>query len=86
MDALGPVDVLCAHIPPDLPELLYDVEARRFERGSEALRDYVERVQPDHVLFGHVHQPLVARAGSAAPSASTSATSGAVGEPYVLQW
>lgn len=59
--ALGPVDVLACHIPPDVPELLYDVEARRFERGSATVLDYVREVQPELVLFGHVHQPLQSR-------------------------
>jgi Icc-related predicted phosphoesterase len=59
--ALGPVDVLACHIPPDVPELLYDVEARRFERGSGVVLEYVRDVQPKLVLFGHVHQPLQAR-------------------------
>lgn len=59
--ALGPVDVLACHIPPDIPELLYDVEARRFERGSVAVLDYVRQHQPELVLFGHVHQPLQSR-------------------------
>jgi len=58
---VGPVDVLCAHIPPDLPELLYDVQARRFERGSAALLEAIGDTQPETVLFGHVHQPLYAR-------------------------
>ena len=61
VDALGPVDVLFSHIPPAIPELTYDVEARRFEVGSEALLEYVRDVQPRYHLFGHVHQPLVAR-------------------------
>ncbi|MDQ5974507.1 MAG: Metallophosphoesterase [Actinomycetota bacterium] len=58
---LGPVDVLFSHIPPALPELTYDVEARRFEFGSHALLEYVREVQPRYHLFGHVHHPLVAR-------------------------
>jgi Icc-related predicted phosphoesterase len=59
--ALGPVDVLFSHIPPAVPELTYDVVARRFEVGSQALAEYVKQVQPRYHLFGHVHQPLVAR-------------------------
>ena len=59
--ALGPVDVLACHIPPDVPELLYDVEARRFERGSAVVLEYVRDVQPAYMLFGHVHQPLQSR-------------------------
>ncbi|MEV5409209.1 metallophosphoesterase [Thermopolyspora sp. NPDC052614] len=61
VEALGPVDVLCSHIPPAVPELLYDVVARRFERGSEALLAAIRRTQPRYALFGHVHQPLYAR-------------------------
>ncbi|MGH3325192.1 MAG: metallophosphoesterase family protein, partial [Streptomyces sp.] len=53
--ALGEVDVLCSHIPPDVPELCYDTVARRFERGSEALLDAIHAVRPRFHLFGHVH-------------------------------
>lgn len=59
--AVGAVDVLCCHIPPAVPELLYDTVARRFERGSEAVLELVRRTQPRYVLFGHVHQPLARR-------------------------
>ncbi|MHB8340967.1 MAG: metallophosphoesterase family protein [Mycobacteriales bacterium] len=55
--ALGSVDVLCSHIPPQLPELVYDVEAGRFERGSVAILEAIQRTQPRYALFGHVHQP-----------------------------
>ena len=60
--AIGEVDVLCAHIPPAVPELCYDVVARRFEYGSTAILEHVRATQPRLVLFGHVHQPLVRRA------------------------
>ncbi len=59
--AVGAVDVLACHIPPDVPGLLYDVEARRFERGSVAALDAIRDTQPGLVLFGHVHQPLQSR-------------------------
>lgn len=61
VDQLGPVDVVFSHIPPAVPELTFDVIARRFEVGSTALLDYIRRVQPRYALFGHVHQPLSAR-------------------------
>ncbi len=61
VEALGPVDVLFTHIPPAVPELTYDVLARRFESGSTALLDYVRTFQPRYHLFGHVHQPLARR-------------------------
>lgn len=59
--AVGAVDVLACHIPPDVPELLYDIEARRFERGSAAVLQAIRETQPGLVLFGHVHQPLQSR-------------------------
>jgi len=58
----GPVDVLCTHIPPAVPELLFDTVARRLETGSMALLELIKRVQPKYALFGHVHQPLARRA------------------------
>jgi Icc-related predicted phosphoesterase len=57
----GPVDVLCTHVPPAVPELLYDVVARRMETGSAALLEVIEQVQPRYAVFGHVHQPLAQR-------------------------
>jgi Icc-related predicted phosphoesterase len=62
LDAVGAVDVLCTHIPPAVPELLYDIEARRLETGSVALLEVIRRTQPRYALFGHVHNPLVRRA------------------------
>ncbi|MFC9976102.1 metallophosphoesterase [Spirillospora sp. NPDC127200] len=61
VEAVGEVDVLCTHIPPAVPDLLYDTVARRFERGSEAVLDLIRRTQPRYALFGHVHQPLAGR-------------------------
>jgi Icc-related predicted phosphoesterase len=61
LDAVGAVDVLCTHIPPAVPELLYDVQARRLETGSAALLEVIRRTQPRYALFGHVHNPLVRR-------------------------
>lgn len=61
IEALGPVDVLFSHIPPDLPEITYDVAARRFERGSAGLLRAVQRWQPRYLFHGHVHNPLVPR-------------------------
>jgi len=59
--AVGAVDVLCCHIPPAIPDLLYDTVARRFERGSEAVLEAIHKTQPRYMLFGHVHQPLARR-------------------------
>jgi Icc-related predicted phosphoesterase len=57
----GPVDVLCTHIPPAVPELLYDTVARRLETGSGALLEVIRQLQPRYAVFGHVHQPLARR-------------------------
>ena len=86
VDAVGAVDVLCAHIPPDLPELLYDTVAERMERGSAALLDAVRRTQPRYLLFGHVHQPLVASVDIGRTHCVNVGHFRATGNPYVLQW
>jgi Icc-related predicted phosphoesterase len=57
----GPVDVLCTHIPPAVPELLFDTVARRLETGSVSLLELIKTMQPRYALFGHVHQPLARR-------------------------
>lgn len=56
---MGEVDVVCSHVPPDLPELTYDTVAGRREVGSAGLLAYVKEVQPLRVYFGHIHQPLI---------------------------
>jgi Icc-related predicted phosphoesterase len=61
LDTVGAVDVLCTHIPPSVPELLYDTAARRLETGSVALLEMIRRTQPRYALFGHVHNPLARR-------------------------
>lgn len=82
--ALGSVDVLCAHIPPAVPELTYDVVARRFERGSAALLRAIEDTQPRMVLFGHVHQPLHARTRIGRTECVNVGHFAATRTPYVL--
>lgn len=58
LEALGEVDIICSHVPPDIPELTFDTVASRHERGSAGLADYIRRVQPRRAFFGHIHQPL----------------------------
>lgn len=84
--ALGEVDVLCSHIPPDVPELCYDTVARRFERGSEALLEAIHAVRPRFHLFGHVHQPLVQRMRIGATECVNVGHFSATGTPWVLEW
>ena len=82
--AVGEVDVLCAHIPPDVPELLFDTVARRMERGSAALLEAVRTTQPRYLLFGHVHQPLADRVKIGRTECINVGHFRATGAPYVL--
>ncbi len=86
VEAVGAVDVLCAHIPPAVPELLFDTVARRMERGSEALLDAIRRTQPRYALFGHVHQPLARQVRIGATECVNVGHFRATGTPHVLQW
>jgi Icc-related predicted phosphoesterase len=86
VEAVGPVDVLCAHIPPDIPELLFDTVAERMERGSKALLDAVRQTQPRYLLFGHVHQPLVTSVQIGRTRCVNVGHFRASGTPYVLEF
>ncbi|MFC5724608.1 metallophosphoesterase [Streptomyces gamaensis] len=84
--ALGEVDVLCSHIPPDVPELCYDTVARRFERGSAALLEAIRAVRPRYALFGHVHQPLARRMRVGATECVNVGHFASTGTPWALEW
>ena len=84
--ALGEVDVLCAHLPPAIPELCYDVVARRFELGSVAILEHVRATQPRMVLFGHVHQPLVRRVRIGRTECVNVGHFRGSGRPFALSW
>ena len=84
--AVGAVDVLCCHIPPDVPDLLFDVEARRMERGSAAVLEAIRETQPDLVLFGHVHNPLARRVRIGRTECVNVGHFRGRGTPYVLSW
>ena len=86
LDDVGAVDVLCTHIPPAVPELLYDTVSRRMERGSEALLAAIRRTRPRYALFGHVHQPLARRVRIGTTECINVGHFRASGMPYVLQW
>lgn len=60
LDRLGPVDVLCSHVPPAIRPLRYDVITGREERGSEPLLDYVKQAQPRFHFYGDIHQAQAA--------------------------
>jgi len=82
--AVSGADILCTHIPPAIPELLYDTVARRLERGSAALLAEIKRSQPRYVLFGHVHQPLARRIRVGRTECINVGHFRATGQPYVL--
>ncbi|MGW3268659.1 metallophosphoesterase family protein [Streptomyces sp. NPDC001056] len=86
IEAVGEVDVLCTHIPPEVPELVYDTVARRFERGSLALLDAIRRTRPRYSLFGHVHQPLARRMRIGATECVNVGHFAGRGTPWVLEW
>jgi Icc-related predicted phosphoesterase len=86
VSALGEVDVVCTHIPPAVPELTYDVVARRPEWGSSALLDAIHRHRPRWSLFGHVHQPLARRARVGKTECVNVGHFKRTGTPYVLRW
>ncbi|WP_107070196.1 MULTISPECIES: metallophosphoesterase [unclassified Streptomyces] len=86
VEALGEVDVLCSHIPPEVPELIYDTVARRFERGSRALLAAVRRTRPRYALFGHVHQPLARRMRVGVTECVNVGHFASTGRPWALEW
>jgi Icc-related predicted phosphoesterase len=86
LEAVGAVDVLCTHIPPAVPELLYDTVARRMEKGSVALTEAIKATRPRYALFGHVHQPLARRTRIGVTECLNVGHFRATGVPYVLQW
>lgn len=84
--ALGPVDVLCSHVPPAVPELRWDTVTRRPEVASEALLEAIVRHQPRYALFGHVHQPLQQRLRIGRTECVNVGHFRATGKPFVLEW
>ncbi|MFI6696203.1 metallophosphoesterase [Streptomyces sp. NPDC050433] len=86
VERLGEVDVLCTHIPPEVPELTYDTVARRFERGSRALLDAIRRTRPRYALFGHVHQPLARRMRVGSTECVNVGHFASTGQPWAMEW
>ncbi|MEV6795693.1 metallophosphoesterase [Streptomyces sp. NPDC051320] len=86
IEALGEVDVLCSHIPPEVPELVYDTVARRFERGSRALLAAIRRTRPRYSLFGHVHQPLSRRVRIGSTECVNVGHFASTSRPFALEW
>jgi Icc-related predicted phosphoesterase len=83
---LGPVDVLCSHVPPDVPELTYDVVSRRAEYGSTSLLGVIREQSPRWAVFGHVHQPLASRMRVGFTECANVGHFQRTQRPYVLRW
>lgn len=83
---LDRVDVLCSHIPPDIAELTYDVQARQAELGSRALLELIHAQAPRWSIFGHVHQPMAARMRVARTECANVGHFQRTERPYVLRW
>jgi Icc-related predicted phosphoesterase len=80
----GPLDVVATHVPPDLPWLVYDTVAGRYERGSRGLVSLVLREQPPWSVFGHVHQPLAQETMLGSTRCANVGHFRATGRPYVM--
>lgn len=57
LDLVGRVDVLCTHVPPDIPDLRFDTAAQRPEMYGPGLLEAIESLNPALALSGHVHHP-----------------------------
>jgi Icc-related predicted phosphoesterase len=56
LDSLGPVDILCTHVPAALRPLRLDVVTGREERGSDPVLRYLRAHEPRLHVYGDVHQ------------------------------
>lgn len=84
--ALTGIDVLCSHVPPRVPELAYDVVTRRAEVASADLLRVIDSEEPRAALFGHVHQPLAARARVRRTECVNVGHFRRTERPYLLTW
>ena len=53
MESLDPLVLIC-HAPPHGTEL--DRVRDGLHAGSKAVRDFVDRVQPEYLFCGHIHE------------------------------
>lgn len=61
LERIGPVDILCSHLPPSIGALHTDVITGRVEGSSAAILRYLEEHQPAFHFFGDIHQPQASR-------------------------
>ncbi|MGI9586200.1 MAG: metallophosphoesterase family protein [Acidimicrobiia bacterium] len=79
---IGPVDVLCTHVPPAVPMLAEDVIGGSF-KGSQPILAYIDAYQPRLHYFGDVHQPRATRWSRGATQCINVGYFRATGRPHV---
>jgi Icc-related predicted phosphoesterase len=84
--AMGPVDVLCSHLPPAVEQLCTDVITGRQERSSQPLLDYIRRHRPRRHFYGDVHQPQASRWRVGPTTCQNVGYFRATGRPIVYEW
>lgn len=84
VDRLGPVDLLCSHVPPDIEDLRYDVVAKRMEMYGPGLLEAIDDHRPALAMFGHVHHPRAARLDRGATRCVNVGFFKRSGEPFVF--
>ena len=57
LSTLRESEIICTHAPPLVDELVTDVITNKIEQGWPALKEFIEKYQPQYSLFGDVHQP-----------------------------
>lgn len=57
LSRIGPVDVLCTHVPPATPMLAEDAVAGTDDKGSMPVLEYLDEHRPAFHYHGDVHQP-----------------------------
>ena len=83
MKAVGPVDVLCSHVPPNLAQLRYDVVPGRLEMYGPGLLESIDEHRPGAGgLRARAPADQPGAPAADAPSASTSATSSGFPQPF----
>ena len=76
---------MCTHIPPAVPELLYEPWRGAWKPARRAARRDPP-TQPRYAFFGHVHKPLVRRMRIGGTECVNVGHFRATGAPFVLQW
>ncbi len=57
LERIGPVDILCSHLPPTVRPMHLDVVTGRPERASSPILEYIVAHRPKFHYYGDVHQP-----------------------------